>query len=73
MTNESTRDAGMTEPTGDSDAALHNELRREESERDAIGDVASDRNLSGSSSWLTLPGAAADAPAGGPSTGRAVP
>jgi hypothetical protein len=73
MTNEPTHDAGTAEPTGDSEAALQNELRREELERDAIGDIASDRNLTGSSSWLTLPREAADAPAGGPSTGPAVP
>lgn len=42
--------------SGDSDAALREELEREEKEaKGGIGDVARDRNLSGSSSWLTEP------------------
>jgi hypothetical protein len=42
---------------GDRDeAALQEELRREAAEgADAIGDVASNRNLGGSSTWETLP------------------
>ena len=77
MTSDSKHDAGMAGPTGD-DTAVQNELRREESERAAIGDTASDRNLTGSSSWLTLPDAAAglpaaDLPGGGPSVGRGAP
>lgn len=55
--------AGGTESTGDSEAALQEELRREASEgKDAIGDSATNRNLSGSSTWETLPddGAADD-------------
>jgi len=40
----------------DSEDALRDELQRESNEaRGGIGDVASDRNLSGSSSWLTEP------------------
>jgi hypothetical protein len=40
----------------DSEAAMEAELRRESAEgSDAIGDVASNRNLSGSSTWETLP------------------
>ena len=41
---------------GDTDASLQNELSREAAEgADSIGDVASNRTLSGSSSWETLP------------------
>jgi hypothetical protein len=40
----------------DSEAGLQEELRRESSEvSDAIGDIAKDRNLSGSSTWTTQP------------------
>ena len=40
----------------DSDSALRDELQREEKEaKGGIGDIAEDRNLSGSSSWLTEP------------------
>jgi hypothetical protein len=38
------------------ESALQEELRRETAEgSDAIGDVASNRNLGGSSTWETLP------------------
>ncbi|MEP7066037.1 MAG: hypothetical protein ABI889_08405 [Gemmatimonadota bacterium] len=41
---------------GDSEEALQEELRREAAEsKNAIGDVDSNRNLSGSSTWETLP------------------
>lgn len=40
----------------DTDASLQNELSREAAEgSDSIGDVASNRTLTGSSSWETLP------------------
>jgi hypothetical protein len=40
----------------DSETAMEAELQRESLEgSDAIGDVASNRNLSGSSTWETLP------------------
>jgi hypothetical protein len=40
----------------DSEARLQEELRRESIEiSDAIGDIAEDRNVSGSSTWTTLP------------------
>ena len=45
----------------DSDEALQDELRRESAEvSDAVGDIAEDRNVSGSSSWTTLPENEAD-------------
>ncbi len=40
----------------DSEAGLQEELRRETAEAaDAIGDVAENRNVTGSSTWTTLP------------------
>jgi hypothetical protein len=40
----------------DNDASLQEELRRESSEgSDAIGDIAENRNVSGSSTWTTEP------------------
>ena len=40
----------------DSEQGLQEELRRESAEvSDAIGDIAEDRNVSGSSTWTTLP------------------
>jgi hypothetical protein len=40
----------------DTESELQEELRRESAEvSDAIGDIATDRNVSGSSSWTTLP------------------
>jgi hypothetical protein len=50
----SSNDRGKS--VSDSEAAMEAELRRESAEgSDAIGDVASNRNLSGSSTWETLP------------------
>jgi hypothetical protein len=50
--------AAATRVTADSEAALQEELRREAAERDTIGgDTATDRHLSGSSTWVTLPDA----------------
>ncbi len=46
-------DAGASK--GD-EAALQEELRREAAEgRDSIGDVSKNQNLTGSSTWETLP------------------
>ncbi|HST08724.1 MAG TPA: hypothetical protein VLJ83_11185 [Gemmatimonadaceae bacterium] len=43
---------------GDTEASLQNELSREAAEgADSIGDVGSNRTVSGSSSWETLPNA----------------
>lgn len=42
--------------THDSERGLQEELRRESAEvSDVIGDIADDRNVSGSSTWTTLP------------------
>lgn len=42
---------------GDSEANLQKELSRETAEgADSVGDVGSNRTLTGSSSWETLPG-----------------
>ncbi|MDB4887507.1 MAG: hypothetical protein JWN79_2945 [Gemmatimonadetes bacterium] len=51
-------------PNGnDTEEALQNELRREAGEgRGSVGDVSSNRNLSGSSTWETM----MDPPAGNP-------
>jgi hypothetical protein len=51
-----THHAHSTAPDGrDSEAELQEELRREAAERDAIGgDTPTNRNLSGSSTWVTL-------------------
>jgi hypothetical protein len=55
--------ASGPETAADSDAAIQDELRREAGERDAIGgDTAMDRNLTGSSTWITL-GRGTDGPA----------
>ncbi len=39
----------------DDDAALQEELHRESEEHARLGDTENDRNLSGSSTWVTLP------------------
>jgi hypothetical protein len=40
----------------DSEAGLQEELRRESAEvSDAVGDIAENRNLTGSSTWTTQP------------------
>jgi hypothetical protein len=42
--------------SGDTDASLQEELSREAAEgADSIGDVSSNRTVSGSSTWETLP------------------
>ena len=54
--NDTNRDNQAATSGSDSDSALREELRREEEEASkGIGDIADDRNLSGSSSWLTDP------------------
>lgn len=56
--------AGRAGPRRDGEDAVQEELRREAAERDGIGgDTATDRNLSGSSTWVTL----GDTDAGSPS------
>jgi len=49
-------DAGAADRAPDSEAALQRELKREEAEGGGTtGDMEADRNLSGSSTWVTLP------------------
>lgn len=51
--NRGNQSAGSSD---DSESALRDELQREEKEaKGGIGDIAQDRNLGGSSSWLTDP------------------
>lgn len=46
---------GATRGGGDTEESLQNELRREAGEgRDSVGDVSSNRNVSGSSTWETM-------------------
>jgi hypothetical protein len=50
------RDVQAGGSSSDSESDLRDELQREEKEaKSGIGDIAEDRNLSGSSSWLTDP------------------
>jgi hypothetical protein len=50
------RQSGKAPRSGDTDASLQKELGRETAEgRDSVGDVGSNRNLTGSSTWETLP------------------
>lgn len=54
----------------DSEDALRDELQREGKEaKGGIGDIAEDRNLTGSSSWLTEPKDSTDNRSGGSSSG----
>ena len=54
--NDRTRDPQAGATGSDSESDLRDELQREQKEaRSGIGDIAEDRNLSGSSSWLTDP------------------
>lgn len=73
MTNMTPESSGSErESQADTDAALQRELARERAEgRDAIGDVAANRNLTGSSTWETLP--AVPNADGGPATGSTRP
>ncbi len=43
------------EPLADTEADLQAELRRESEEHADLGDADTNRNLSGSSTWATLP------------------
>ena len=56
MSAEDARPSGDgPEPAHDSDAGLQDELRREAAERAAFGgDASTNRNLSGSTTWVTL-------------------
>ena len=55
-TNRDATPAGRTERSGDSQAAVDQEILRETAEGSGVvGDMASNRNLSGSSTWTTLP------------------
>jgi hypothetical protein len=54
--NDRNRDPQAGATGSDSEEALRDELQRESKEaKGGIGDIAEDRNLSGSSSWLTDP------------------
>jgi hypothetical protein len=54
--NDRNRDPQAGTTGGDSESDLRDELQREQQEaKGGIGDIAEDRNLSGSSSWLTDP------------------
>jgi hypothetical protein len=54
--NDSNKKSASPETQSDSEKALQEELRREASEgKGAVGDAAANRNLSGSSTWETLP------------------
>ena len=57
------RSTGNTGNGGADDARLQEELNRESEEgEDSIGDVGANRNLSGSSTWETLPNEGKSAP-----------
>ena len=54
--NDRNRDPQAGATGSDSEEALRDELQRESKEaQGGIGDIAEDRNVSGSSSWLTDP------------------
>ena len=54
--NDRNRDAQAGATGNDSENALRDELQREQKEaKGGIGDIAEDRNVTGSSSWLTDP------------------
>jgi hypothetical protein len=56
MSENTNKRAGAGQPGEATENALQEELRREAEEgRDAIGDIAENKNLSGSSTWETLP------------------
>ena len=60
MTDKKDDNRNKSGKPADTEASLQNELSREAAEgADSIGDVASNRTLSGSSSWETLPDEAA--------------
>jgi len=52
---------GASESQSDSEKALQEELRREAAEgKGSVGDAAKNSNLSGSSTWETLPDSESD-------------
>lgn len=54
--NDRNRDPQAGATGNDSEADLRDELQRESKEaKSGVGDIAEDRNVSGSSSWLTDP------------------
>jgi hypothetical protein len=56
MSDKKSRTGGKSDPQSDSEKALQEELRREAAEgKGSIGDAAKNNNLSGSSTWETLP------------------
>jgi hypothetical protein len=56
MTDRNNDNRNKSDAANDSDESLEKELSREASEgADSIGDIGSNRTLSGSSSWETLP------------------
>jgi hypothetical protein len=53
------RQGGKDRKRSDTESSLQNELRRETAEgSDSVGDVGSNRTLTGSSTWETLPSGA---------------
>ena len=56
MSENTNKREGAGQPAEATESALQEELRREAEEgRDAPGDIAENKNLSGSSTWETLP------------------
>ena len=56
MTDKKNDSRNTSSKSGDTDASLQQELSREAAEgADSIGDVGTNRTVSGSSSWETLP------------------
>jgi hypothetical protein len=56
MSKNEERKSGSSAQGGDTEESLANELEKESAEgKDSVGDVKSNRNLSGASSWDTLP------------------
>jgi hypothetical protein len=64
MTNDNRADkvkGGKSAESSDSEASLQEELRKESAEgKDSVGDAGSNTNLSGASTWNTLPEEEAD-------------
>ena len=56
MSNNEETKSGSSNHGGDTEESLAKELEKESAEgKDSVGDVKSNRNLSGASSWDTLP------------------
>ncbi|HMG71204.1 MAG TPA: hypothetical protein VK544_08825 [Gemmatimonadaceae bacterium] len=56
MTDKKGKQSGKSATTVDSEVSLQKELARESAEgADSIGDIGSNRTLTGSSTWETLP------------------